>query len=177
MNEITLIVLDVDGTLTDGGIYYDSTGVEQKRFHVADGLGIAMALAAGLRVAVISGRSSPIVERRMSELGVSELVQGTGDKGFNLRRLRESHGIAREAVAFVGDDINDLSAFAEAGLKIAVADADESLRSCADLITAKRGGDGAVREAIEMVLRRNGIYEAAVAAYLDRVRARTIPAN
>jgi len=169
--EIKLICIDVDGTLTDGGIEYDSAGVEHKRFNAADGLGIVMAMAAGIKIAIISGRKSEIVDRRMRELGVTEVVQGAGDKGAKMRQVKEAHGLSTEAVAFIGDDINDLPAFDEAGLRIAVADAAEIVLKRSDFVTARDGGHGAVREAIEKILRRQGIYEQAVQAYLDKTRA------
>jgi 3-deoxy-D-manno-octulosonate 8-phosphate phosphatase (KDO 8-P phosphatase) len=172
MNQVKLIVIDVDGTLTDGGIEYDSAGVEHKRFHAADGLGIVMALAAGLRVAVLSGRSSDIVSRRMGELGVTDIIQGSGDKGEKMRHLRETYGLQRDEVAFIGDDLNDLPAFDESGTRIAVEDAADLVRERADFVTARLGGHGAVREAIETILRRQGIYEKAVQSYLEAIRAK-----
>lgn len=170
-SRIALIAIDVDGTLTDGGIEYDSAGVEHKRFHVADGLGIVMAIAVGLKIAIVSGRRSEIVERRMAELGVADIVQASGNKGEKLRRLREAHGLAREQVAFIGDDINDLPAFAEAGLKIAVADAAEIVVKQSDFVTARRGGHGAVREAIDVILRREGLFDEAVRRYLAKIQS------
>ncbi len=172
---IQLIVLDVDGTLTDGVIHYDSAGGEHKHFHVADGLGIVMAQAAGLRVAVLSGRRSPVVERRMAELGVEDVIQASGDKAAALRVLMARHGLSPAQVAFVGDDINDLPAFEVAGLKIAVADADALVREQADFVTPRPGGHGAVRDAIDEILRRAGRLEEAVAAYLARAAATDAP--
>jgi len=171
MTPIQLICIDVDGTLTDGGIEYDSAGVEHKRFNAADGLGIVMAMAAGIKIAIISGRKSEIVDRRMRELGVTEVVQGAGDKGEKMRKVKEAYGLPTEAVAFIGDDINDLPAFDEAGLRIAVADAAEIVLKRSDFVTARDGGHGAVREAIEKILRRQGIYDQAVQAYLEKTKA------
>ena len=169
--DIKLICIDVDGTLTDGGIEYDSAGVEHKRFNAADGLGIVMAMAVGIKIAIISGRRSDIVGRRMRELGVTEVVQGVGDKGEKMRSVREAHGLPMEAVAFIGDDINDLPAFDEAGLRIAVANAAEIVLKRSDFVTARPGGHGAVREAIDTILRRQGIYEQAVQSYLEKTKA------
>jgi 3-deoxy-D-manno-octulosonate 8-phosphate phosphatase (KDO 8-P phosphatase) len=170
-NQIKLIAIDVDGTLTDGRIEYDSAGVEHKRFHVADGLGIVMAIAAGIQIAIITGRSSEIVNRRMVELGVTEIVQGAGDKGDKLRRVIQAHGLKREEVAFIGDDINDLPAFEEAGLRIAVEDAAEIVIKHSDFVTARRGGCGAVREAIDIILKRQGMYDEAVKRYLEKTKS------
>ena len=166
MQNIKLIALDVDGTLTDGTLLYGSDGGQAKAFHVADGLGIVMALAAGLRIAVISGRSSRAVETRMAELKVADLVQNCGDKAAALTQIMAKYKLSPDQTAFVGDDINDLPAFAVAGVKIAVADASETLKAEADWITPRRGGHGAVRDAVEEILRRQGRLEEAVATYL-----------
>ena len=168
---IRLIVLDVDGTLTDGTIHYASDGTEHKHFHAADGLGIVMALAVGLRVAVLSGRRSPVVERRMAELGVGEVVQASGDKADALRSLAARQGVPLEQVAYVGDDINDLPAFDVAGFRVAVADAADQVRAHADYVTPRPGGRGAVRDAIDELLRRAGRCDEAIAAYLARSAA------
>jgi 3-deoxy-D-manno-octulosonate 8-phosphate phosphatase (KDO 8-P phosphatase) len=173
--DIRLIVLDVDGTLTDGVIHYDSAGNEHRHFHVADGLGIAMALAVGLKFAVISGRRSAVTERRLAELGVGDIIQASGDKAAALRSLMAHDGLTPEQVAYVGDDINDLPAFGMAGFRVAVADAADVVRTQADHITPRPGGRGAVRDAIEEILRRQGRLEDAVAAYLARSAATDAP--
>lgn len=170
MRDLQLIVLDVDGTLTDGTLLYDNNGGEAKRFHIADGLGIVMARTVGMKFAVLSGRRSLAVERRMAELGVTDIVQKSGDKAQAMRQMLERYGLQAAQVAYVGDDLNDLPAFDVAGVKIAVANAAETLRARADWVTPRRGGEGAVRDAIDEILRRQGRYEEAVAAYLARSR-------
>lgn len=166
MQRIKLIALDVDGTLTDGTLLYRNDGGQAKAFHVADGLGIVMAQSIGLKIAVISGRTSRAVETRLAELGVTDLVQNCGDKAAALRQIMAKYELTPEETAFVGDDINDLPAFAVAGVKIAVADASETLKAKADWVTPRRGGAGAVRDAVEEILRRQGRLDEAVAAYL-----------
>jgi 3-deoxy-D-manno-octulosonate 8-phosphate phosphatase (KDO 8-P phosphatase) len=173
--EIRLIVLDVDGTLTDGLIIYDSAGHDTRHFHAADGLGIVMAQAVGLTVAVISGRRSAAVERRLTELQITDVVQASGDKAAALRDMMVRHGVTSAQVAFVGDDINDLPAFELAGLKIAVADAAECVQAKADYVTLRPGGHGGVRDAIEEILRRQGRFDEAVDAYLARSAAPSAP--
>lgn len=168
MQQVKLIVLDVDGTLTDGSIIFSEAGEQVKTFHVADGLGIVMAKNVGLRFAVLSGRRSAAVERRMNELGVGDVVQGVGDKGASLRALMERYRLQPPEVAFVGDDVNDLPAFSLAGVKIAVADATQIVRDRADFVTPRGGGRGGVRDAIDEVLRRQGRLDEAVQAYLAR---------
>ena len=175
MQRIRLIALDVDGTLTDGTLLYGSDGGQAKAFHVADGLGIVMAQSVGLKIAVISGRSSRAVETRMAELKVTDLVQNCGDKAAALTRMMTQYDLRPDQTAFVGDDINDLPAFAVAGVKIAVADASETLKAKADWITPRRGGAGAVRDAIEEILRRQGRLDEAVAAYLASVKHAEAP--
>lgn len=168
MQKVKLVVLDVDGTLTDGTLLYDTGGGQSKAFHVADGLGIRMALTVGLQIAVVSGRTSRAVEVRLAELGVTDLVQNCGDKAAALLTLRAKHSLRLEEIAFVGDDINDLPAFGVVGTKIAVADASSYLKAVADWITPRPGGRGAVRDAIEEILRRQGRLDEAVAAYLSQ---------
>ena len=171
MQNVKLIALDVDGTLTDGTLFYASDGSQAKAFHVADGLGIVMAQAVGLRIAVISGRTSPAVEQRMAELKVTDLVQNCGDKASALRVLLAKYALQPSQAAYVGDDINDLPAFDAAGVKIAVANASETLKARADWVTPRPGGAGAVRDAIEEILRRQGRLNEAVAAYLQMAQA------
>ena len=170
MQDVKLIVLDVDGTLTDGSILFSDNGVQAKAFHVADGLGIVMAQAVGLRVAVISGRASRAVEMRLSELKVTDLVQNCGDKAAGIRDLLAKYDLQPGEIAYVGDDINDLPAFDVAGVKIAVANSADALKSGADWVTPRSGGQGAVRDAIEEILRRQGRLEEAIAAYLARTK-------
>lgn len=168
MQKVKLVVLDVDGTMTNGTLLYDAGGGQAKAFHVADGLGIVMALAVGLQIAVISGRTSRAVEVRLAELNVTDLVQNCGDKAGALLALRKKYGLRLEETAFVGDDINDLPAFGVVGTKIAVADASAHLKAQADWVTPSPGGHGAVRDAIEEILRRQGRLDEAIAAYLSR---------
>lgn len=168
MQEVKLIVLDVDGTLTDGSIVLSDVGEQVKTFHVADGLGIVMAKCVGIRFAVLSGRRSIAVERRMSELGISDVLQGVSDKGVRLRSLMERLRLRPPEVAFVGDDVNDLPAFGVVGVKIAVADAAQIVRERADYVTPRGGGRGGVRDAVDEILRRQGRLDEAVQAYLNR---------
>lgn len=170
MQNVKLIALDVDGTLTDGTLLYSDNDVQAKAFHVADGLGIVMAQAVGLKIAVISGRASRTVERRMAELKVADLVQNCGNKAAALRDLLKKYELSPDEAAYVGDDINDLPAFQSVGVKIAVANAEGALKAQADWITPRPGGLGAVRDAIDEILRRQGRLDEAVKAYLEAVK-------
>jgi len=151
-NDIRLLVLDVDGVLTDGRLIFSSRGEEQKCFHVRDGSGIVQLLKSGVQIAVISGRQSKAVERRMGELGVTWVRQGISDKLAALRELLDILALGPQAVASVGDDTADLPIFEVARLAVAVADAHTSVKSQAHFITQANGGQGAVREVCDLIL-------------------------
>ena len=152
-SRVRLLVLDVDGVLTDGGLLVSAGGEEIKRFHVHDGLALVAARAADLRIAILSSRASAAVTRRMAELGVSEVHQGVADKAAALDALRERLGLAVGEVAMMGDELPDLSAMARAGLALAPANAVAEVKRAAHWVARRRGGDGAVREAVEMLLK------------------------
>ncbi len=172
MDQVKLIVIDVDGTLTDGGVHLDAEGREHKHFHIHDGLGIVMGLCAGLRFAVISGRVSEAVERRMTALGITDLHLGVGNKAAKMHEIMAAQNLSALEVAYIGDDLNDLPAFGLAGVRIAVADAAPLLRARADWVTPRNGGHGAVRDAIDYILTVQDRYEDAVHAYLAHEQAR-----
>lgn len=158
LSQIRLLVLDVDGVLTDGRLHYDGGGETGKTFHVRDGYGIKAVLAAGIAVAVISGRDSAAVTRRCRELGIRHLHQGVDDKAPVLARLLASMHIAARHCACVGDDRPDLPLLAQAGLAVAVADAHPEALAVAHRRTRQPGGRGAVREVCDWLLaaRRRG---------------------
>lgn len=151
-SDIRLLVLDVDGVLTDGRLYFSARGEQTKCFHVRDGAGIKQVLKAGLQVAVISGRQSKAVDKRMSELGVTWIRQGVEDKLTALRELLDLLNLTPQAVASVGDDVPDLPLLEVARLAVAVADAHPSVKSQAHYITQLPGGLGAVREVCDLIL-------------------------
>jgi 3-deoxy-D-manno-octulosonate 8-phosphate phosphatase (KDO 8-P phosphatase) len=157
---IRLFVMDVDGTLTDGTITYTAEGTEIKSFHARDGAGIKLLPAAGIRPAIVSGRSSPVTERRARELGIEDVVQGAKDKIEAVDEIRRRMEIAWPAVAFVGDDLSDLPVMLRAGFSAAPADADAEVRNVATYVCREAGGRGAVREAIEILLRNQGSWAA-----------------
>jgi 3-deoxy-D-manno-octulosonate 8-phosphate phosphatase (KDO 8-P phosphatase) len=150
--DIRLLVLDVDGVLTDGRLYFSARGEELKCFHVRDGAGIVQLIRAGLQVAVITGRDSKAVERRMAELNVAWVRQGVIDKRVALGELLDILGLGPQAVAVVGDDTPDLPMFDMARLAVAVADAHPSARAKAHHVTQASGGLGAVREVCDLIL-------------------------
>lgn len=147
--------MDVDGTMTDGGIIIDEDGREIKRFDVRDGYGIAALRRSGVEVAIISGRPSKCVRHRAKELGISRVELEIKDKLPVMKAIAEELGISQEECAFIGDDIPDLECVEWCGLGIAVADADPALASAADWIAPRRGGHGAIRDAADHILRIN----------------------
>jgi 3-deoxy-D-manno-octulosonate 8-phosphate phosphatase (KDO 8-P phosphatase) len=149
---IRLLVLDVDGVLTDGRLYYDADGRETKSFHVRDGYGIQRVLAAGLLVAVISGRASAAAAARLAELRVPHVFLGRNDKRQVLEQLLAELGIPVASVACVGDDVTDLEIMVPAGLGITVPDAHPDVLRAADWVTVAAGGQGAVREVCDLLL-------------------------
>ncbi len=163
---IRLVVFDVDGVLTDGRLILGSGGDEYKNFHVHDGLGLVMLRQAGLRVGVISARQSDIVSERMAALEIEFVCQGQDDKRKTLQGLMRDTGVDTAGTAFVGDDLLDLPAMAEAGMAIAVADAHALVRERADWVTEHRGGRGAVREVCEYILRAQDKLEDLYRPYL-----------
>jgi 3-deoxy-D-manno-octulosonate 8-phosphate phosphatase (KDO 8-P phosphatase) len=153
---VRVLVLDVDGVLTDGRLYYGARGEALKVFHVRDGLGVKLLAAAGVTVAVISGRRSGMTTRRCRELGVRHLLQGVEDKLAAFNVLRGRLGVTPAVCACVGDDVPDVPLMREVGLSFAVADAHPQARSAAHVITQLPGGRGAVREVCDYLLEARG---------------------
>jgi 3-deoxy-D-manno-octulosonate 8-phosphate phosphatase (KDO 8-P phosphatase) len=163
---IELLLLDVDGVLTDGSVIYADDGTEWKRFHVRDGSGLKLWRAAGKRSAIVSGRTSAAVARRASELGIDPVLQGRDDKLAALAEVLTATGLRPEQVCAVGDDLPDVPVLRRCGLAVAVADACPEVRAVAHHVTAAPGGRGAVREAIEWLLKLNGRWAELTAHYV-----------
>ena len=166
LQKIKLLALDVDGVLTDGTIYISPAGEVFKGFNAKDGMGISCALRNNLQIAVITGRQSPIVERRCEELGIKLFMQGVKDKRLALQQMAQELGLTREEIAYMGDDLNDIPAFKASGLSLAPADGSIEVLAVADIITKAKGGRGAVREAITMILAAQDNWEQIVNSYL-----------
>jgi YrbI family 3-deoxy-D-manno-octulosonate 8-phosphate phosphatase len=164
---IELLVLDVDGVLTGGGIIYGDTGLELKVFHVRDGTGLKIWNQAGKRSAIITGRTSRVVDTRAGELGIHQVVQGADNKLAAYRHVLESLGVSPHQVCFVGDDLPDLPLLRHCGLAVAVADACPEARQAAHYVTRAGGGQGAVREAIELILHSQGSWQKVVQRYRE----------
>jgi 3-deoxy-D-manno-octulosonate 8-phosphate phosphatase (KDO 8-P phosphatase) len=165
---IQLLLLDVDGVLTDGRVVYTDGGQEIKAFHVRDGSGLKYWRQSGRRVAILSGRSSPAVTRRAAELGIDVVVQGADEKLPALRRILKETGLRPDQVCALGDDLPDLPVLTRCGLAVAVADAVPEVRAAAHLVTNAPGGRGAVREAIEWLMRGQGTWDPVVARLSSR---------
>ena len=166
LQKIKLLALDVDGVLTDGTIYISPAGEVFKGFNAKDGMGISCALRNNLQIAVITGRQSPIVERRCEELGIKLFMQGVKDKRLALQKMAQELGLTREEIAYIGDDLNDIPAFKASGLNFVPADGSIEVLAVADIITKAKGGRGAVREAITMILAAQDNWEQIVNSYL-----------
>lgn len=163
--KIELLLLDVDGVLTDGRIVYTADRVEIKRFHVRDGSGLKFWHNLGKRSAIISGRTSRAVELRAAELGIALVFQGQSDKLSAFAAVLVEAGLRADQVCAIGDDLPDLPVLRRAGLAIAVADACAEVRDAADYVTAMPGGRGAVRDAIEWLLKLQGRWDGIVAEF------------
>jgi 3-deoxy-D-manno-octulosonate 8-phosphate phosphatase (KDO 8-P phosphatase) len=165
LQPIKLLCLDVDGTLTDGRLFYSDWGQEIRAFDVHDGLGMVLARHANLPIAWITGRTSRLVEKRAKELQIPYLRQGIHEKTSEVTSIAAELGIPLSTVAFMGDDLNDLPVMQVCGVAIAPASAASDVRKIAHIVTQKGGGRGAVREAIETILRAQGTYDDAVKKY------------
>lgn len=163
---IRLLLLDVDGVLTNGQLYYGEHGELMKAFNTLDGQGIKLLQQNGIQVGIISGRKSLALERRAATLGITMMAQGREDKADALTELLAQHPCELANIAYVGDDLPDLLVMTQVGLPIAVPGAHESVHHHAAMCTSRSGGDGAVREVADFLLRAQGRYDEALAAYL-----------
>lgn len=165
--KITLLALDVDGVLTDGTLAINGDGSETKFFNSLDGHGIKMWQRAGLKVALISGRASPPTERRAEQLKIEYVFQDCHDKLPVIEQLADQLGISRENMVFVGDDLTDMPVMRYVGFSVAVANAVDEVKKCADYVTTRPGGGGAVREVIEYILKSSGRWQELMKRYLQ----------
>jgi 3-deoxy-D-manno-octulosonate 8-phosphate phosphatase (KDO 8-P phosphatase) len=164
--EIRLLVLDVDGVLTDGSIYYGNSGEELKAFNIQDGLGIKLLQGAGIEVAIITGRSSRLLSRRTDELGIDRVIQGREDKLTALNELLTDKAYKLDEIAYMGDDLPDLAVIRRVGLGMTVANASPSVAEHARWQSKRAGGHGAVREAAEFILKAQGKLAKAIEPFL-----------
>jgi 3-deoxy-D-manno-octulosonate 8-phosphate phosphatase (KDO 8-P phosphatase) len=171
LSAIKLFAMDVDGVLTDGGIImFPASGengiLETKQFSAADGLGLQLVMIAGIHVAWITGRKSLVVEHRAKELGVEHLYQACGNKASALTELMAKYSLLPENIAYMGDDLNDFPAFEVAGVHFAPANAAKEVKALAHFITENKGGEGAVREVCDTILKLRHLWSDAFTQYL-----------
>lgn len=159
MDRIKLLLLDVDGVLTDGSITYTDSGEQVKSFNSSDGLGLRLLMDAGIKVGIITGRTSAALKHRCDNLGISLLFDGISDKAAALDKISASTRIQKEDMAFVGDDLIDLPALKRVGFPIAVANACKEVKENACMVTRKKGGIGAVREVCETILKAKDLWQ------------------
>lgn len=164
---IRLLLLDVDGVLSDGRLYFSNAGEEMKSFHTLDGQGIKSLRKSGVEVGIITGRSSELVARRARDLGIHLLIQGREDKFSALTEMLENFACALEQIAFVGDDYPDLTVMTKIGLALCVPNAHQELLMRAHFVTERPGGMGAVREVCDLIMRAQGTYESVLSEYLE----------
>lgn len=167
LKKIRLLLLDVDGVLTDGSIIYHDNGKETKVFNVKDGLGIRLLIDSGIRVGIVTGRASNALLSRCRNLGIDLIFDGIKDKAAVLNAIVEKTGISPEHMAFIGDDLPDLPLMKLVGVSAAVADANDTTKKYADIITVKKGGYGAVREFCESILKAKGLWENIEEKYIN----------
>lgn len=161
---VRLMVFDVDGVLTDGSLYYGENGEALKRFNVLDGHGLRLLTEGGLNVALVTGRSGPILSRRAAELGIADVIQGVRDKGAALTELAQRHAVPLDQTGFMGDDIIDLPALQRAGFAASVPDAPGYITQTAHWVASRAGGHGAARECCDLLLAAQGRLGAFMAA-------------
>lgn len=165
--KIKLLLLDVDGVMTDGRITYDNDGGETKSFDVKDGHGLKLVQRAGIQVGIITGRQSSIVARRAAELGIELVYQGVKDKSLPFREILEKLALSPEEVAYVGDDVVDLPIMRQVGFAATVADAVDDVKPYAHMVTKRCGGRGAVREVCDFLLKESGRWPAVTRHYFE----------
>lgn len=165
-NQIKFVVTDVDGVLTNGQLMFTAEGEHFKSFNTLDGQGIKMLQSCGIEVAIITGRTSDMVLKRASDLGIETVIQGREDKWVALEPMLNERGLSPEEVAYVGDDWPDLACIRRVGVGVAVSNADAAVKDYADYITDRRGGEGAFREVADMLLKAQGKYDALLERWL-----------
>ena len=165
---IRLLLLDVDGVLTDGKLYFDNSGSEMKVFNTQDGHGIKLLQKSGVKVGIITGRTSALVERRASDVGIAILVQGREDKFAALQEILETHPLPLEQIAFMGDDHPDLTCMVKVGLAMTTANAHPDVVAQAHWQSSRNGGEGAVREACDFIMKSQGTHQDWLNVYLGK---------
>lgn len=160
--DIKLIVLDVDGTMTDGGVYIDNNGIESKKFSIKDGAGILLAETMGIEFMILTGRESVCVSKRAQELRVKHVFQGISNKNMFLEKFIADHAMMKSQIAYIGDDLNDLAAMQCVGICACPSDAVNEIKDHCHILLKNKGGEGVVREFVEIVLKQKGQWQEAI---------------
>ena len=166
IKKVKLLVMDVDGVLTDGKIIYDGDGKEIKVFNVQDGYGLVLFQKMGLKTAILSARSAPAVTTRMKDLKITKIYQDAYPKMGTYKKILKELKVKEDEVCFVGDDLPDLPVLKRVGFAVAVKNAAPELKRHADYVTRKKGGQGAVREVVELILKKKGLWRKIIATYI-----------
>ncbi len=166
VRRIRCVLMDVDGVLTDGKIHFTSNGEEFKTFDIQDGHGIAMAKRVGLKIGFVSGRPSVATTKRAADLGVDIVMQQASNKMDMVEQIKRTHGLSNEEICFIGDELVDLPVLTRVGLAVAVANAVPEVKAAAHLVTKQSGGNGAVRETLELIMKRQNTWSSVIAKYL-----------
>lgn len=165
---LKILLMDVDGVLTDGSVFYGTSGVEIKQFHIQDGMGIDLAIRAGLKVGIITGRQSDLVDRRAKELGMTIVMQGYYDKVVALNKILKEEGIPPNKIGYVGDDLLDLGVMEKVGFRAAPSNAVKEVKQVVDYVCRSGGGQGAVREVVDLILEIKGAKGDLIEKLMDR---------
>jgi len=165
--KVKLLLLDVDGVLTDGRIIYDSEGRELKFFNVQDGLGVRLLEISGVKIALVTTRRSPVLERRVKDMGVDRIYEGILRKTGVLDQILDTYQVRRDEVCYVGDDLVDLGIMRLVGFPVAVKNACQEVKDAASYVTERKGGEGAVREVSELILKVKGTWDRALRSGLN----------
>jgi 3-deoxy-D-manno-octulosonate 8-phosphate phosphatase (KDO 8-P phosphatase) len=166
LKQVKMLLLDVDGVLTDGKITYSDSGEQIKSFDSRDGFGIRLLMDSGIHVGIITGRSSKVLQHRCKNLGIELLFDGISNKAKVLSRIIEKTGIDAPRIAFAGDDLIDLPVMKKVGVAVSVFNASKEVKTHSDIVLSKKGGDGAVRELCEDILKAKGVWDNIVKRYL-----------
>jgi len=166
LKEIEILFLDVDGVLTDGSIIYNDNASETKIFNAKDGLGIRLLLDAGIKVGIITGRKSKALRHRCRNLGITHVFESVDNKAAAFEKILKQTKTAAQKAAFIGDELPDLKLMKQVGFSVAVANAHEMLREHAEMVTSANGGNGAVRETCEAILKAKGLWEKTLKRFL-----------
>ena len=170
MRRVKMLLLDVDGVMTDGGIILGPGEIEMKRFNTLDGMGITLARAAGLRVGILTGRRSEAVTKRAKELKIDEVQEGSNHKEKGYQHILKKYGLRDEEIAYVGDDVFDIPILKRVGFAVCVATGADDAKRVSHYITHRKGGDGAVREVVELLLEKMGKKEAALTSIFNSIK-------